>query len=522
MAGSPSPESSLSQGGIWVLPALAGLVLGPMVAAFGAWRHLSGVTAPLAPVLWALCLLLALTEFALASAFALQLGEPPSWWRPTIMLAVAALAIVSAVTAPHGLRWIGVLVAAALLGWNARLAETMGGHLGPLIPLGGEERHHDSTAMSPECTRIVLETWVITGAAVYASKSHGWIMVAAALVTALCGVVVIAGAKMGSLRLRSARDGFTWEDRDTWTMWRYVAMLGGGVAAISALITAELPPVASARFFRMLGSAFTSLFPNPNTFHPAPSTPVQPIHPSYASASANLSTNSGPYGHNAILEWLHKHLVLLLNGAFPEWIRHLILLWSVYLPRLMQLVLLVVLPLAVLVMVGRYVYETWGGGLNNAFSRLWVQISGIFSFRQLLAMWHIVPAERRVPPPPPRPTVPGPATRMRQAWQAFIDPRRAIRATYREFLGRAAESGHAIARGQTPAQFEESLAPVLSTERPAATELTRAYEEARYSDHELGVGLIPRLRQAMDQASNILHHLARPESERRWRLGRKR
>lgn len=491
MMGSLSGEASTSAP--WVVPALGGLVLGPMLAAWLAWAHLRPGSQPEIVLFLLFCLGLALTDFSLAVSFALSPSNRPGWWRPSVLGAVILLALVGVVTAAHHRELlISTGVLALLLAWNARLAETLGSQLAAGGMLSAGRPSGDTSATSPECTRIVLETWVLTAAATFFVGHVSWLGVIATSLTGFCGVIVVAGAKLTALRVDARRDGFEWATTDAQAMWGHVASLAFLAVVLGAIFPAAMPPVFSLRFLRLFGklgawiyritapSAQKATVQHPRVSRTHPTSTSTTIHrttppPVVSHIPSNVHTLHTPH-------WLHTVLAFLAAGGVQ---------------KALTILALIGLPAVIIYIFVSYLRET-DGGVGGALQRLWAQIRRIFGFWQFFRS-----ASRLGEPLEADPTDrsrarrPGPIASVRMAWAAMLDPRRAVRAAYREFLQGAGEAGHPIHTGQTPATFEASLSPVLSGERDAAGELTRAYEVARYSDHPVTLALVPRLRIAL-------------------------
>ncbi len=496
-----------------MVPALSGLVLGPMLVAWLAWTHLRPGTQPEIVLFLVFCLGLALTDFSLAASFALSPSNRPGWWRPSVLGAVIVLGLVGVLTAAHHhelLISLGVLT--LLLAWNARLAETLGSQLAAGGALSASRPSGDTSATSPECTRIVLETWVLTGTATFLVGHVSWLGVLSTALTGFCGVVVVAGAKLTALRVDARRDGFEWATTDAQAMWGHVASLAFLAVVLGAIFPAAMPPVFSLRFLRLFGKLGAWIFritapTAPKAVVKRP--PVSHTHPTSVSTTPHRTAPPPVVSHVRsnvhtlrTPHWLHTVLAFLAAGGVQ---------------KVLTILALVGLPALIIYIFVAYLRET-DGGVNGALQRLWAQIRRIFGF------WQFFRSTSRLGEPLEAEATnrsharrPGPIASVRMAWAAMLDPRRAVRAAYREFLHGAGDAGHPIRTGQTPATFEASLSPVLSGEHDAAGELTRAYEVARYSDHPVALALVPRLRIALVRTIAALRGAPPPPPDERTR-----
>jgi hypothetical protein len=83
-------------------------------------------------------------------------------------------------------------------------------------------------------------------------------------------------------------------------------------------------------------------------------------------------------------------------------------------------------------------------------------------------------------------------------------PRREVRAIYQMFLAVAAKRGQPRQCGQTPLEYQDTLAVTLPESRHALTRLTRAYLQARYAPDPLEPEQVEQARRAWAELQTLL------------------
>ncbi len=422
---------------------------------------------PPTPFLAALATAFALAEFGLASRFALRASRPPDLWRPVVFGALVAGGLALGFSAASN-RILDAAVAFVLLGLAARCGETLGKHLAPLFAAPGDDPGDDSSAQAPETRRVVLETWVGAAAAAAFSHAGGATAILALAAAGAGGLILTAAAKQSAAERLAAADGFMWTAADRREAWRAaLAPLGGALAL--ALLIPGLPRVLSGRFFAapaalvgwLMGqdaasgrTARVGRFPSPG--HLAVGLPVG--LPTQATVSGGVAANGALLGYRGVV------FILLALGA------------------------LAILVTAVVTFL-RFAFDADAGGIRGALRRLWDAILALFDFlRTMLSggMWGGALREGGRRPRAGDGVPAGVAARDRGG----RGPRWAVRLAYGHYLARARAAGLPREAGETPARFERRIRPEVP---PAAASplgsLTRAYEEARWSEHPVGVDL---------------------------------
>lgn len=495
MTGLPSSERVAGQG-VWVLPGVTALLAGSFTVLWLAWHRLAPHTAPLAPAFILACLVVALAEFSLAATFALNPARPPDLWRPLVAAGLLLFGMALGLTG-HSRFFVTGGIAVLILALSARGGETLGAHLAPAVRMPADYQGGDWGRQGPETRRIVLETWVVSALA--ATRVGGWLSTLALAVMIAGGLVVVAGAKLDAAQRVSAEGGFSWNWMDRARAWRGVASLTA-VLLVVAVAVPGLPPLISHRFARLPQRLMDFIFA-PTGARPtaAPSTKAPPVRPTSGVVGGTAPARPAHAGGAGAA---HAHwLVRLLQAAL-----HAInaLFGLPFVREGLPIVLTLGLITLVVVMVVGYWRNRPAAGVDagTLWQRLWE------AFRQFFAFWEWLRGlgglgEERI-----RPVSEAAARREGRAaggvvagaaaaMTGLMDPRRIVRASYRRFLRTAAHAGQARSVAETPAEYARRLEAFLGADADPAQALTRAYEEARYSDHAVGAPLAAQARGAL-------------------------
>lgn len=490
------PEGAPSAG--WLAPAVTLLIATAIYVPAAAWVALAPKTAPAPLALVVAAAAVGLVEFVLAATFVLGAAHAPAWWRPGAAVAVVAAGALATWTAPVFSAW-GVLGAAVGVGIAARAGETLGRHLAPALALLADDTSGDWSRQAPETRRIVLELWLLAALAA-AMVPSGPGLIAALGLTAAAGMLLITGAKLSSVQRLAAQDGIRWPAADLALAWRGAATLALGVVVV-ALWLPPLPPLLSLRFVHLIGSALDLLF-RPVAGHSAPAGNATAHVPPLVSVSGGGGPAHGPSaGHSPSARPPASHhvnplarLASALTALFE--LRNL-------LPVLAVPVVLLIAVIGVL-----RALRAYGGDWRGALAHLWAALAGIFGFWRWLAGPGDLRQARAPQPGEVAVFAVGPAAG-RPALGGWFGVRQAVRAAYRRFLRDAKASGREREAAETPAGFARRLGPVLQGGAKAAGDLTRAYEEARFSDHVIGRQRLPWVRQALAHAVEALRRAGR-------------
>jgi hypothetical protein len=321
------------------------------------------------------------------------------------------------------------------------------------------------------------------------------------------GLVVVAGAKLDAAQRVSADGGFSWSWMDRARAWRGV----GGLTAVLlflAVLVPGLPPLVSRqaaelpqKFLKwMLSPTSGSSHPSHHPTAPPPVAPtgssVQPGHGRPRTVTLTPAAHAGFFSR--VLRWPAD----AINAVFGNTIVR----------EGLPIVLTAGLVVLVIVMIRGYWKNRMAAGADwrTIWERLWDAFRQFFEFWQWLRGMGGLGEERLR-----EATGPGSAQTLQQragavaaqagtALAGLMDPRRVVRASYRRFLRTAAGAGRARELAETPADYALRLEEFLGDDAAQARELTRAYEEARYSDHVVGAGLAGQARAALGR---LVHRL---------------
>ncbi len=474
------------------------LLLGGSLALLGlAWQRLLPSAAPPWPVLTAAALVVGLVEFSLAATIRISPSRPPDWWRPVALgLVLCGAAAVGATAPRHHL--YGGLAAVLLLALAARAAETLGAHLAPAVRLYGEYRGGDWGRQGPETRRIVLETWVVS--ALGATRLHGWGATGLLAAMTAGGLVLVAGARMDSAERLSADGGFHWGSADRMRAWRGVAAVSALIILVASLVPA-LPPIFSRRFFdlpmQFLHWLLAPGHAQTNQGVPPPSAASHPSAPLTSASTGTLPSRPLPAVHNAPAA---AHGALAVLAALAHGAN------AVLGAVLLRLLAPLMIPAVIVVLILAYLRNRLGGGGGGwsvFWQRLWESLAALLQFWKWFERWqgvgeeHLAEDEKEVGrhgvgdggAPAGGPGL----------LAGLMDPRRIVRAAYRRFLRAAAGSGYRREPAESPDAYQRRLGPILDVQADEAQSLTRAYEEARYSDHPVDQSLAQLARQALQR-----------------------
>ncbi len=478
-----SPPAARPHGGSvaaesgWVLPALLALLAGSGYLFGLAWLHVRAKAAPPPLLAAAVLVVVGVLAFSQAASVALDPARPPEWWRPAVAALVFAGAAALVFAAPRRAA-LALIPGVALCALSARAAETVGAHLASAVRLPEDDATGDWSRQAPETRRIVLETWVLAAAAAALAGRAPGVTPALAL-AAGGGLALAAGSHLHALRRLCANEGFDWERADAVAALRWAGALSAAVLAVAIAVPAvpALVPRGIPDAVRLLLKVLFLHRATPSALphRTAPTPGAIPV------AGVALPLPVGQSG----------------SGVSPGILRFL----AFDLQDWLILGVAAVVLSVVLVQYLRFAREI-GGGLGGLFRRLWEALVSI------LAFWRWLDALR---PPASRlagaragdgaMAASGPPD---DAPFSLLDPRRAVRASYRRLLRHAAGAGVARAPGESPARFELQVAERVGGAAPDAAALTRAYEEARYSHHPIARQRVPLVRAALDRILRAL------------------
>lgn len=499
MAGSPSSDDAAAPGSpALVLPGVGLLLAGSLTVLWLGWHHLAPTMPPFFPAFVVACLAMGLVEFSLAATFALSPTRPPDAWRPLVVGGILLLGVAVGLTS-HARRGVAMGVTVLILALVARAAETLGHHLASSVRMSsgyGGGAWRDWGCQGAATRRIVLETWVASTLA--AMRVGGWAVTAALAAMAAGGLLVVAGANLEAAQRTSADGGSSWNWMDRVRAWRGVGALTAVLLAVAVLVPG-LPPILS----RQVGDLFAKavqwlLSPADGRTRHATTPHVPPpllLFPSSVGIRPGRRPPQAVPAHAA-------HLGAVIEAL--QWLIHLTnrVLDSAFLLRAVVLLWLIVG--AIVLLRAFWTHRiTAGGAWANVWQRLWGSLRRVFAFwrwfQGLGAMGGERLARRSSAEDGGGPWRPGMAA---QAPAGLLDPRRAIRAHYRRFLRTAADAGQGRNVAETPAVFALRMEEFLGADAEQARALTRAYEEARYSDHIVSAGLAARAQAAVWRLMN--------------------
>ena len=461
----------------------AGLLLaatGTAALAWLAWRNAAPATAPAPVPLLAAAALLTLVGLAGGGALALRPGGQAPVWR---CLTLGAVALGVLLAGPGGLHvrfGFPCFVSAALLALGMRAAETLAASLavplhararlnplaGPTPPPAPGSRppppsEADATSgQSPVWTawRLVAELWVLaaaTAAAVGLPAGPAWRLAAAALAGG--GALLVVGAALVTLQASWTARGFAFDRGQAPAFWG----LGLACAGTLTLLALVLPVPPAPLSARVLSDALHGLGQARLPFRHAAATRAGAGGAKLAPGAELLIVPA------AVLVWLAREFWGYLGLWFLD-----------------PLALPLILPLAAAA--GFFLFRALRRPpFRASCRRLALAVVASLAFwrrlrlprrmrRLLTAMGLLAPAAARLEEA--RDGAPTPVERL---W-GLVDPRAAVRRTYRRFLHAMAAAGSARGAGQSPRAFERAVR-ARELAGPGVAELTAAYELARYS-----------------------------------------
>ena len=462
----------------WLPAGLLLLATGAAAVVLLAWRRMAPATAPAAAPLLAAIALLGLLGLVAGGAVALRPGGQAPTWRWLTLGAVALGALLADPRGLHGRFGWPYLVTAGLLALGLRAGEALAAALAlplqeraRLDPLAGPAAVSPwapqppprlevdaASGQSPIWTawRLVAEFWVLaalTGAASALPASPAWRLAAAA--AGAGGALLAVGAALTTLQASWTARGFIFDRGQASAFW------GMGMAVAAALIVLALAlPTPPAPFSAgVLSAALRGL---------------GAVHAPFAAVRAGSATRAGgvasPLG------------LLILPAAVVAWLAREFWL-SLGLWLLGPLALPVILPVAVaagfflLRALRRPAFRAWGAHLLRtvlaalAFWRPWRLPRRMRRLLQAMGLLRPGPGGAGAPAAEPTP--------LERLWD-LVDPRAAVRRTYRRFLRAMAEAGAVRGAGQSPRAFEATLL-ARQMAGPGVGDLTEAYELARFS-----------------------------------------
>jgi hypothetical protein len=463
-----------------VLPALLVLLAGSGYVFGLAWAHLRAQEAPPPLAVGAVLVVVGALAFSQAATVALDPARPPEWWRPAVAALVVAAGAVLVLLAPVHTAW-SLLPAGGLAALAARAGETVGAHLASAVQLPRDDAVGDWSRQAPETRRIVLETWALAAAAA-AFAVQGTGLTAGLGLVALGGLALAAGSHVQALRRLAASEGFLWEWADAAAALRGAALLIAvvlavalAVPAVPALVPRGIPD--AIRLLLHLLFRHGQRVPAPRRAAPQATGPA-------AHAGLGIPLPGAFAGEGGVSPGFMRFFAVDIQG------------W------LFLLVGMAVLAVA-LVQYLRFARDI-GGDWLEPLRRLWAALWGFLAFWRWMEVRSPGGQGRRAPAPGALAAASAPGAV--EAPLGLLDPRRAVRASYRRLLRQAAASGLSREPGDTPARFAAVLAPAAGEAAADVADLTRTYEEARYSHHPVPRRVVPVVRAALDR---ILHVLVR-------------
>lgn len=473
----------------WLPAGLLACTGGALLAVWLAWSRLAPGSVPHLWRFLGVAAGAAVADLAVAAAYAWRpSGRAAAWRTLTIVTALGGAAWCD----PVGLRtrfgfpWA---LAACLLALGMRAGETLGTALvEPLharavrnpfadppavdwVPLnGGEapafaptERRDDSPLRAS--WRLVAEFWLlaaVAGGSGAGAATGPWCL--AALACALGGAVLVLGTAVSTLRASWEARGFTYEPAHIpafWGLGLAVAVAVGALALAVPLPSALLTPAAVRAFLLFLARHRL------------------PAHAAATVVSAGLPV-AAPHTPVPIPPGLWGLIWAVLRGAF----------WSSM--GLLFSYPLVAGPVTITVMA--VVAFFWARSRRRPQWLALLPRALAAPLRALLEFWAFLRWPRRMRaalarlgwlrPPADADTgrdSPWAPTWYEHAW-AWVDPRQAVRLTYRRFLRQAAAAGLPRRGPESPRAYERTLNGA-GMAGDHLTGLTEVYEEARFSAH---------------------------------------
>jgi|GEM_PF-4405231 len=487
-------------------PADGWLPAGLLLAATGgvalvllAWRHINPAGTPDASRLLPAVALLSLAALAMGGAMAQRPAGQAPVWRWVTIAAAAAGALLCDPAGLHvrfGFPWF---LTVGLLGLALRAGETLAAalavplqaraRLDPLsAPTGAQlsaqllstgakdpELEMDPTrGQSPLWTawRIVAEFWVLgalSAAAAALPAGPAWRLATAA--TALGGAVLVVGSALATLQNSWAARRFRFNPAHAAAFWGLGLAFAAALTALALLL--PMPPAPFSG--RVLSGALRELGRAHLPF-----------------TAAHTSSASAPAGHGpSLIGLLILPAVVVASLVHDMWV--FFGLWL-----LSPLALPVILPVAaaagffLLRALRRPQFRAFLGRLVlAALSALafWRRLRLPRRMRRLLAQLGFLRPEPDAGNGPDADIDPSLLERL---W-GFVDPRAAVRLTYRRFLRTMADAGADRAAGQSPRAFEAAVR-ARDLAGPGIADLTGAYELARYSGRPGERGWVERAR----------------------------
>jgi len=476
----------------WLPAGLILLVAGALGAVLSVWWHLAPGSRPVPDRLLPLGALLAVAAAAVRISPAPRAEGEERFWRWLTIAAAIAGAIWCDPAGRQARLWIPWLLVAGLLGLALRAGETVAAVVGRALgaghgallqaPPGAVEAGDDAVRTA---WGLVGECWLLAAAAV-AIWGPGPDYRAAAAGAALGGALLLLGTRLAVLRASWAGRGFTVDDSQWPAHWG----LGGAVAVALTAILLVLPLLPGPLSGHVVGPVLHDLaraaIPSPTT-----GTDLRTAH-------LPPPPSSGALGLVGALLALIRLLTAVLLGRLLILLPLLVATHPLLVPALFLMFLLV-----------RYPGQAWGL-LQRLLALL---ISALAFWGWLRWPGRMRAALRRLgllrASPAPSAPQPGGLARL---W-ALLDPRAAVRLSYRHFLRGMAAAGSARPQHVSPRAFAAALGEGAAA--PGIADLTAAYELARYSDHPAQRGWVQMARRGLAAARGLVGRRRRPPRARR-------
>jgi hypothetical protein len=471
----------------WLGAGVMLLAVGLTGAVLSVWAHVAPHTAPAAARLLPLAGVAALAEAVVGGAHALHPhGEIKVWRSLTIAVAVVGAILCD----PAGARarlWLPWLIAAAMLGMAMRVGEVMSAALAPtlheLSSGGATPPPSDRTLRST--WGLIMEAWLVAAGAA-ALGGPGPHLRLAVVAAAMGGALLAAGAQLSVLRASWVARGFAVTAEHVRAHWGLALTLAAGVTALALAVPLPAGPLSERVVRSFLAAASHVTRKAAATGVGRTHVPPPPRNP--GTAALRLTGAMLGLAHLLVAEFVASILALLVG--FP-----------VSLP-----LLIVAAVLAVLIL-------RHPGEARRLLGRL------LASLGAALAFWRWIRLPRRmrdglrrmglVGTPPSAEASAGPVpTAVEWLW-TLLDPRAAVRATYRRFLREMAAAGRPRPGHLSPRAFARDLGEG-EADGGAVAGLTTAYELARYSDHAADRGWVPAARRGLAFVREVLRAGRRP------------
>ena len=489
----------------WLPVGLVLLAGGAIAVLLLCWLRLAPGTAPLPSRLLPTSAILAVAALAIGAPGALRPMGQGAVWRWMTIGAVAAGAVWSDPAGLHTRFGFGWLLAAGFLALAVRAGETLAYALaGPLqaraernplaAPLNTAATREVvdlvvrgkalpdanldlTTNQSPRWTtwRLVAEFWALAalGAAAAGLPATPWRVGAAA--AAAGGVLLVTGTTLAMLQASWAARRFAFAPAQGRAFWGLGLSVAGGLILLALLLPMPPGPFSAKTLAGIL-----------HGLHQARLAATPP------GAAGPATTMNGPSvgGVLALPAFLVAALVHELWLFFGLWLLT---------PAALPLVLAAAAAAGLFLLRAlrrpefRALLHRLAGALLSAFAFWrWLRLPG--RMRRTLERLGLL---RRAPA-----QIEAAALRDRlleRLW-GWVDPRAAVRLTYRRFLRAMAEAGAGRPAGASPRSFERTVRD-RELAGPEVAELTAAYELARYSGHPAEPGWAERARRGWKAVS---------------------